>query len=148
MKREDITIRHWLIVAGILIMVGLSGFSMVAPWFARNGSDINTVYGRRTSRGLTSVNGTSVFANMFEQRGSRVTTWMQLSPRLRRSDVIVWTPNSFELPTTKEIEYLEDEWLGLDDDRFRTLIYIARDYDAAAEYWSSQAKNSNTMAGK
>lgn len=123
-------------------MVGLTGFSMVAPWFARSGSDINTVYGRRTSRGLTSVNGTSVFANMFEQRGSRVTTWMQLSPRLQRSDVIVWTPNSFELPTTKEIEYLEDEWLGLDDGRFRTLIYIARDYDAAAEYWSSQANSS------
>lgn len=137
MKGKQITFRHWVVGIGILLMGGLTTYVMVLPWLMGPNTEINKIYGRHKSRARTSVNGTSVFAKMFQRRGSRVTTWMQLSPRLQRSDTIVWVPNSFELPTADQAEYLEDQWLATDDGRFRTLIYVARDYDAAIEYWQA-----------
>ena len=110
-----------------LLMLGLLVICTGCP-----SRDINTIYGRRRGTARTSLNGTSVLSDMFRQAGHKVTTWGRLSPRLERSQVIVWTPNSFELPTQKEIDYLEN-WLT--NDQGRTLVYVARDYDAAIEYW-------------
>ena len=138
MTGQKVAGRQWLAAAGVLLLVALTLYGVLLPWML-GPSKLNTIYGQRKSRARSSVNGTSVFARIFQQRGARVTTWMQLSPRLQRSDAIVWVPNSFELPTDEQIKYLEEEWLGLDDQRFRTLIYVARDYDAAIEYWASQA---------
>jgi hypothetical protein len=56
----------------------------------------------------------------------------RLSPRLDQVDVIVWAPNDFRPPSEKAYEFLEN-WLQADMER--VLIYVGRDYDAAAEYW-------------
>jgi len=95
--------------------------------------DIDSTYGkRRGTVGGPSVNGTGVLAEMFEQAGHRVTTKRFLSPRLDDHNIIVWAPDDFEPPAEDQQEFLEN-WLDQGDER--TLVYIARDYDAAIAYW-------------
>ena len=94
---------------------------------------IDTVYGRRTgAEGAASVNGTSVFARLFEQSGSRVSTWKRLSPKLKDYNVVVWAPDDFDPPTEEQRQFFR-QWFWQSDGR--TLIYIGRDYDAAITYW-------------
>lgn len=143
MTHREQTMTKWLVGLGVVILVAITAWTIYAQMFSGYTTrDINTVYGKRRSRARTSVNGTSVFAEMFRQRGSKVSTWTQLSPRLRRSGAIVWVPDSFELLSQDEIDYFETNWLGLDDGFERTLIYVARDYDAAIKYWESQLAQS------
>jgi hypothetical protein len=98
------------------------------------GGDIDKDYGRRRGAGGgTSVNGTAVLAGMFEDAGHRVSSWRRLSPRLEDFDVLVWAPDSFVPPDEETRDRLE-EWLRNKPNR--TLVYIGRDYDAAADYWS------------
>ncbi|MBI3469548.1 MAG: DUF4350 domain-containing protein [Planctomycetes bacterium] len=96
--------------------------------------EIDTEYGKR--RGIDaaeSVNGTAVLGRMFEQAGHEVRDWRWLSPRLRdNSDTIVWFPDDFSGPDADRREWLE-EWLL--EQEGRTLIYVGRDFDAAADYW-------------
>jgi hypothetical protein len=96
--------------------------------------DIDTEYGQRKGpMAGSSVNGTGVLAEMFERAGHRVFSWHTLSPRLRtRADCIVWFPDDFEPPTEKVRTWLED-WLT--EAPGRTLVYVGRDFDAAAWYW-------------
>lgn len=136
--------REWSVILGIVALVVLTVWFVFRPFSGMTAKDINVEYGSRKGVASRSVNGTSVFGEMFKQRGPSITTWSRLSPRLRRSDVIVWVPNSFELPNGKTTDYFENEWLNLDDRRLRTLIYVARDFDAAVEYWDAQ---SNTSTG-
>jgi hypothetical protein len=96
-------------------------------------NDIDAVYGkRRGSPGGDSVNGTAVLAGMFENAGYRTASWRRLSPKLEQFNVVVWTPDSFELPGDEQREALES-WLARDPGR--TLVYVGRDYDAAVAYW-------------
>lgn len=132
--------REWSVILAVVALVVLTIWFIFQPFGGMTAKDINIEYGGRTGRASRSVNGTSVFADMFKQRGPSVTTWSRLSPRLRRSDVIVWVPDSFELPNAKTTDYFEEEWLNSDDRRLRTLIYVARDFDAAVEYWDVQSK--------
>lgn len=95
--------------------------------------EIETEYGRRQGPAAsTSVNGTAVLAEMFEQAGHEVFSWPSLSPRLQRADCIVWFPDDFEPPARDVRDWLE-EWLYQQPGR--TLIYVGRDFDAAGWYW-------------
>ena len=98
------------------------------------GDGIETTYGRRSGMiGGDSVNGTAVFARMFEAAGHRVTTATRLSPRVyEKADCIVWAPDDFG-PPSHEVRQWFDAWWRHGKDR--TLIYIGRDYDAAPAYW-------------
>ncbi len=96
--------------------------------------DLDTSYGQR--RGLTgqSIHGTGVLADMFEQRGHDVFSWRFLSPTIRQNaDCIVWFPDNHALPGDEVCLWLED-WL--DERPGRTLIYVARDFDAEPGYWA------------
>ena len=124
-------------VLGYLVMVLLLGAVALLVMSDRP-TQINTEYGKRRGLYADSVNGIAAFSRMFEDQGARVRTGTRLSPSLARSQVIVWAPNSFELPRTTEIDFFETEWLGKDDGTQRTLVYIARDYQAALEYWRHQ----------
>lgn len=90
------------------------------------------VYGRSGNEEGTSVNGTSVLAGMFEQAGHRVRSGRYLSRRTNRFNILVWFPDDFDPPTPAHREFLED-WLGAEPGR--TLVYVGRDFDAAAQYW-------------
>lgn len=93
--------------------------------------DIETTYGR--SRSTSSVNGTSVLADMFKGAGHSVKVWPWLSPRLTNdADVIVWFPDDFKPPSTEVRVWLENWLLARPG---RTLIYVGRDYDAEPDYW-------------
>ena len=96
--------------------------------------DIDTVYGQRKGIGAsTSVNGTAVLGEMFEQAGHHVSSWYLLSPRLqRKADCIVWFPDDFQPPRKEVCQWLES-WLT--DKPDRTLIYVGRDFDAEPWYW-------------
>lgn len=94
---------------------------------------VETEYGRiSTSASKESVNGANVFSAMFERFGARVTSARRLHPGLERADCIVWIPDDFDVPE-EDVLYWFEEWLEAEPGR--TLIYVARDYDAAVEYW-------------
>jgi hypothetical protein len=95
--------------------------------------ELQTVYGERIGPGATeSVNGTAVFAAMFEQAGHHVSSWGSLSPRLDQADCVVWFPNDFEPPSPAVVNWF-DAWLSARP--HRTLIYVGRDFDAEPWYW-------------
>lgn len=109
-------------------------FCVVALLFAGCKERLNTRYGEMSGMGASSVNGTSVFADLLRQSGHKVTATSRLSPRIqRRAEVIVWFPDTFDLPNNETRKWLE-AWLA---EPGRTLIYVGRDYDAAATYWST-----------
>jgi len=98
-------------------------------------------YGQRNGIGAAqSVNGTAVFADMVAQAGHRVTSWRVLSPRLNKADCIVWIPDDFRPPEAPVIKWLE-KWLSDKSKSNRTLIYVGRDFDAAAWYWRQLEQN-------
>src|SRR5580700_7314040 len=73
--------------------------------------DLQTVYGQRKGPGATeSVNGTAVFADMFEAAGHHVSSWSSLSPRLDTADCVVWFPDDFNAPSPSVVTWLEN-WL-------------------------------------
>ncbi len=113
-----------LVIAG-LIFIGARGCRR----------DVETVYGQRAGSSWRSVNGTGVLGKMFAGAGHAVYSRRILSPSLRhRADVIVWFPNDFGAPPDDACEWLEG-WLA--DGPGRTLIYVGRDFDAAAWYWDA-----------
>jgi len=110
------------------------GLLLLVSGLAGCGEQLNTEYGQRLGMSAGSVNGTSVFAEMFQQRGHKVSSWRWLSPKLReKSDVIVWFPDDFAAPNDEVGQWLEG-WLA--DGAGRTLIYVGRDFDAAPDYWA------------
>ena len=126
--------RKLLIYAGGLAVVTF--FLLIAYLLSSNAESLETAYGKRRGfRAAASVNGTSVLADMFARAGHNVKTINRLSPGLNdRADVIVWIPDSFSTPDKKRREFLEN-WLA--KGRGRTVVYVGRDYDAAAEYWKT-----------
>jgi hypothetical protein len=125
--------RRWLLLA---FLVSASIAAGCAP------DDINRTYGQRKSAlGGDSVNGTAVFARMFEQAGHRVTTWRRLSPKLNSYDTLVWIPDSFDAPSWKERQFL-DNWVASGPNK--VLIYVGRDFDAGPLYWRKMQVNAST----
>ena len=126
--------RRVLFGVGALVLAGF--FYLIYYLFSSGGENLDTAYGkRRGHKAASSVNGTSVLAEMYSRAGHKVKTINRLSPGLNdRADVIVWIPDSFATPDQKQREFLEN-WLS--KGRGRTLIYVGRDYDAAAEYWKT-----------
>lgn len=113
-------------LAGVLLAAGLL-VGCEAP--------VETSYGRRSQiLGGQSVNGTSVLAHMFQQAGHKVHSWSVLSPAVHRADVVVWFPDRFRTPRPEARQWL-NRWLSKVGGR-RKLIFVGRDYDAAAPYWS------------
>ena len=98
---------------------------------------VDTSYGRRSGFGQKSVNGTAVLADMFRRAGHAVTTRSILSPRRRQNaDCVVWFPDDFHAPRVEVRAWLES-WLRDPAHPGRTLIYVGRDFDAAAKYWGA-----------
>jgi hypothetical protein len=99
--------------------------------------ELNSIYGQRQGFGGASINGTAVWAEMFEKAGHTVVSMRQLSPRLRkRAQAIVWVPDDFDPPSDEVRDWLE-KWLS--EGTGRTLIYVGRDFDAAPWYWEKVA---------
>ncbi|HEY5313883.1 MAG TPA: hypothetical protein VIK18_15245 [Pirellulales bacterium] len=100
--------------------------------------ELETDYGSRTGHEATSVNGTSVLADMFKAAGHSISGASWAGPKLAAgADTIVWFPNSFEVPDTKVRRWFET-WLCQAPGR--TLIYVGRDFDAAIPYWNFAIK--------
>ncbi len=116
--------RCWLLMLVTLVMLPAVGCK----------EELNTRYGEMSGLGQSSVNGTSVFAELVRQSGHKVSPAYRLSPRLRdRAEVIVWFPDSFDRPDDKVRGWFE-HWLNEEPDR--TLIYVGRDFDASIVYWT------------
>jgi len=96
--------------------------------------ELQTEYGRRRGPGSDrSVNGTAVLAELFEQAGHDVSGAHRLEPRLAdQADCIVWFPDD-RRPPLPAVRDWRDGWLAARAGR--TLIYVGRDFDAAAWYW-------------
>lgn len=97
------------------------------------GSEVETEYGRRNS---ASLNGTAAFASMFQQAGFRVSTWKRFSPRLDQAQTLVWFTDEYSPPTAEQRLFVE-RWMERGSNR--TLVFVARDYDASTRYWDQAA---------
>ncbi|MCA9262320.1 MAG: hypothetical protein KDA60_00665 [Planctomycetales bacterium] len=96
-------------------------------------------YGKRRGPEGQGVNGTRLLASLFEANGFQVATTSRLSRSVDKADVVIWAPDSFQLPDTEIIGYF-DEWLAAESGR--TLVYIARDFDARIPYWQDVVASS------
>lgn len=112
----------------ISLMIGC----LLIPGCKTNIEDLKTEYGKISgTEGGLSINGTSVFADMFSARGFRVKRRSKISPRINRYQTLVWFPDSRSCPDP-EVTQAIDTWL--DDGYDRTFIYVGRDYNARADY--------------
>jgi hypothetical protein len=88
----------------VVLFVGLLVIVFLVFLLARATDEevLNFEYGKRHGPQATdSVNGTSVLARMFNNRGFDVTTWRRLSPKLNDFDIVVWFPDNFGPPRLK-----------------------------------------------
>lgn len=117
----------------------LSFFTLLCLQLSATGcgpKGLNTEYGKVAGRvGSDSLNGVSVLADMFAQRGFTVKRRSKISPRIEQFDSIVWFPDDYSCPSEEAIEAL-NAWFDNYDflGSVRTLIYVGRDYDAQADY--------------
>ena len=96
---------------------------------------IETGYGKASGDSYgRSVNGTAVFHSMIEATGYEVERYGKYSPRWERYQTVFWIPDSFGPPGEDVIDRVDD-WLATDGPR--TLVYVARDFDAANMYWDT-----------
>ena len=95
---------------------------------------VENEYGRLRGSGKKSVNGTTVLGNMFAQVGCKVRRWRSMSPKLQHADVVVWFPDSFELPDIQQRVFI-DQWLQ--SQKGRSLVYVGRGFDAEIAYWEN-----------
>jgi hypothetical protein len=110
-----------------VLLIGL-----VLPTLSGCSAGLETSYGR--TRGA-SLNGTGTAAALFREAGHNVRTAIRLSDELDAwADVIVRFAPRPGPPPSDEADWY-DGWLTREHDR--RLIYVPRDYDAQAEYWTS-----------
>jgi hypothetical protein len=130
--------------SSVAMLLGIGGAVLLLLFVLASYSvppgDVSGVYGKRRGSGgaAQSVNGTSVLASMFERAGHRVTSIHKLNRSIEKFDVIVWFPDSFQVPSQNARDFLET-WVYAKPNR--TLVYIGRDYDALPDYWSQIVKS-------
>jgi len=120
--------RSWFSTrVGIALWAVSIGF--LAPGCGSRGPE--TDYG--VSRG-TSLNGTSIFAAMLSERGHPIRAALRLSGELGdwAEGIVRFAP--YPGPPAKDEGEWFRSWLARDRDRW--LIYVVRDFDTAAEYWT------------
>lgn len=94
------------------------------------GSGPEATYGK--SRG-TSLNGTTVVAQMLRDRGHEVRTAIRLTDELADWATAIVRFAPYPGPPAMEEAAWYRNWLAADSDR--RLIYVVRDFDTVAEYW-------------
>jgi hypothetical protein len=105
---------------------------LAAALAAGCGQELETDYGRVRGE---SINGTGVLAELFERAGHEVRVARRLTDDVaEKADVIVrFAPRPGTIDAEEGYWYLDWQFMGPD----RRLIYVARDYDAEAEYWDA-----------
>jgi hypothetical protein len=92
---------------------------------------LDTSYGR--VRG-SSINGTGVLAELFRTEGHTVRTAVRLTEELDDWAEVIVRFAPYPGPPEKDEAAWYLEWLG--HSRERRIIYVPRDFDAEADYWS------------
>ena len=105
--------------------------------FATSGCNrFYTDYGTsKNTVGRTSVNGFGGLRSMFEQDGFKTRDISRLTDRVRRTDVIVWTPREIGAIESRSTRWFEN-WLSGGN---RTLVYVVPDSGSETEYWQDAA---------
>lgn len=128
-----------VLVGSLVLLVIFGGWLLLAAASRASSEEIHAAYGQRNAmQEADSVNGTRVLADMFAERDFGVSTWGRISPKLDKFETIVWFPDEFEPPSDEARAKLE-QWLA--NGRRRTLVYVARDYDAEIAYWELMKAN-------
>lgn len=108
----------------------------IATFLLTGCGDLRTEYGdSRGSVGQTSLNGFGGLRNAFEDAGVKTRDITRLTPRVRRSQTIVWTPKQ-ESPIEYNATRWFENWLAAGN---RTLVYIVPDSGSEVEYWRAAA---------
>lgn len=105
----------------------------------QTGESVNETYGTsRSPAAARSLNGTSVLAELFRQRGYRPAVASRVTPRISRFHLVVWFDAPGATPDP-EIRKRIDDWLLGDPER--RLLYVGGDHDAAVAYWDQAARH-------
>jgi hypothetical protein len=100
-----------------------------------------TGYGRAVgSEYSNSVNGTFVLQEMVKSLGRSVDRYGKISPRWDQYQTVYWFPDGFSAPPLEAVGKIE-EWLTSDSNR--TLVFVARDFDAAISYWEQLGQDTH-----
>lgn len=100
-------------------------------------SKLTTDYGPSSGRtGRTSLNGFGALRKTYQNAGFECRDATRLTDRVKRSDLIVWTPQLLGQIDTRDTEWF-DGWLRSGG---KTLVYIVPDSGSEADYWSDAAK--------
>ena len=115
-----------------LRLLAATGTTLIALGLSGCGSDLDAIYGK--SRG-TSLNGTAVLASMLRDRGHEVRTAIRLNDELAdwAEGIVRFAP--YPGPPARDEAVWYRNWLAAGPDRW--LIYVVRDFDAVAEYWTN-----------
>lgn len=100
-------------------------------------SQLSTDYGKsRGSTGRKSLNGFGALRKSYEQADFSTRDVSRLTNRVKRTDVIVWTPRVFGSASQKVNRWFES-WLKSGN---KTLIYVVPDSGSEADYWIEAGK--------
>ncbi len=100
-------------------------------------NELSTDYGATKGlSGRTSLNGFGALRRGYEMCGYRSRDVSRLTDRVRRSDVIVWTPKVLDSIDNKVTRWF-DRWLKSGG---KTLVYIVPDSGSEADYWMETVK--------
>jgi len=100
-------------------------------------SKLTTNYGPSSGRtGRTSLNGFGALRKTYQNAGFECRNATRLTDRVKRSDLILWTPQLLGQIETRATKWF-DSWLRTGD---KTLIYIVPDSGSEADYWSDTGK--------
>ena len=109
-------------------------------------SNFETGYGRASGPNYSSsINGTRVLHEIVEEIGHPVDRYTKLSPRWDKYQTVFWIPDAFGSPSEQHINWIEN-WLT--GGGYRTVVYVARDYDATVSYWEMLMNQSNSAVAK
>ncbi|QDT10217.1 hypothetical protein [Planctomycetes bacterium K23_9] len=96
------------------------------------GQSFDASYGPSTGvAGHSSVNGFGALRSSYENAGYKTRDIRRLTQRVRRSNVIVWTPQVLKPIDIKVTRWFE-RWLRHGG---RTLVYVVPDSGSEADYW-------------
>jgi|GEM_PF-3855403 len=118
----------------VVLTVLLPVLVLVTSGCARPG-EISDSYGTLTTfDSRSSINGTSVLADVIRQNGNQVVTGGRITPRIERFGAVVWFAAKDSGCPDPDVSQRISHWL--ENDRARKLIYVGWDADTSVEFWS------------
>ena len=129
-RRHGVNIQRTRMRQRRLAVRSLIAFLSLVPMLGCQPSVPDARYGQSTAAtARNSPGGYSVLRAYCKEAGFQTSSILKLTPSVRKMDVIIWTPDSFNPHQQVTIDWIQ-EWLA---EGGKTLVYVGRDYSAYAD---------------